>query len=158
MNHELLLFFCALWMGICLLFCYDWLRILRLIIPHSPTIVAVTDLLYWIGSGIYIFAVMYQKNDGIIRSYAVLGIILGMALYHFTLSEPFITIAVRIINFPVKIVKKSVKRLIFASRRVRIPLCRFLRKYMPRKRRYHRRNRKKRAEKVEEKSREESED
>lgn len=122
MNHELLLFFCSLWMGIFLLFCYDLLRIIRQLVRHSTFLVGLTDFFFWVGAAIYIFLGMYRRNQGIIRSYGILGIIAGMAVYHFCFSNTFVTVCVKMIKFPLKIAKKAIKRLLFGIRRVRISL------------------------------------
>lgn len=128
MNHELLLFFCSMGTGAGLLFCYDWIRIARKLIRHSPPAVSVVDLLYWIMAGILIFAVMYCQNDGIIRSYAMLGIVVGMAVYHRIVGENFVRFMVAAIKFPIKILKKPVKRLIFVIGRCNITLRRACRR------------------------------
>lgn len=127
MNHELLLFFCSMGTGICLLFVYDWIRILRKLFPHSSTVVSVVDFSYWIAGGIYIFSMMYRKNDGIIRSYAILGVLLGMTLYRVVFSEVFVNSLVKLLKIPIEFVKTIVKRLIFAVRSCRMTLYRFLR-------------------------------
>ncbi len=76
----------VLW-GALLLIIYDALRILRRIIIHSSLIVAIEDLIYWVISGLLIFHMMYQQNNGIIRGFAILAILLGMIFYHYTISE-----------------------------------------------------------------------
>lgn len=128
MNHELLLFFCSMGTGAGLLFVYDWIRIVRKLIRHSPHAVSAADLLYWIAAGIFIFAVMYCQNDGIIRSYAMLGIGCGMALYHKIVGEKFVRFMEAAIKFPIKILKKPLKRLLFVIRRCNITLHRACRR------------------------------
>lgn len=131
MNHELLLFFCSLWMGVFLLFGYDLLRIIRQLVHHSNFLIGLTDFLFWLGAAVYIFQGMYNKNQGIIRSYSILGIVLGMAAYHFYFSNAFVSICVKMIKFPLKIVKKIIKRLLFGLRRVRISLYEVLCRILP---------------------------
>ena len=128
MNHELLLFFCSMGAGAGLLFFYDWIRIVRNLIRHSPGAVSAVDLLYWIMAGVFIFVVMYCKNDGIIRSYAILGIVIGMAVYHRIVGESFVRFMVSVIKFPIKILKKPAKRLIFIIGRCNITLHRACRR------------------------------
>lgn len=128
MNHELLLFFCSMATGVGLLFFYDWIRIVRSIIHHSPRVVSAVDLLYWIVAGIFIFAVMYCQNDGMIRSYAMFGIVLGMLFYHKIVGKKFVHLMVCVIKFPIKILKKPVKRLIFVVERCKITLHRVCRR------------------------------
>lgn len=129
MNHELLLFFCSMGTGAGLLFFYDWIRIARKLIRHSPQAVSAVDLLYWIMAGILIFSVMYCQNDGIIRSYAMFGIAVGMAAYYKIVGETFVRFMSAVIKFPIKILKKPVKRLIFVIGRCNITLHRVCRRF-----------------------------
>lgn len=77
---------CVFW-GVLLLIFYDGLRIIRRIIFHNGFFVALEDLIYWTISGLLIFHMMYQQNDGIIRGFAILAMLLGMILYHESVSE-----------------------------------------------------------------------
>ena len=82
MQGELLLAADAFLAGVFLAACYDILRIFRNIADHSSFWVGMEDILYWCASGIYLFYVIYQGNDGIIRIYALFSIGLGALLYH----------------------------------------------------------------------------
>jgi spore cortex biosynthesis protein YabQ len=76
----------VLW-GVILLIVYDVLRIIRRIIIHNGFFVAFEDLIYWVVSSLLIFRMMYQQNNGIIRGFAILAMLLGMILYHSIFSE-----------------------------------------------------------------------
>ncbi len=94
MNKEILTelaFFgnCVLW-GIYLLVFYDVFRIIRRIFPRGAILVGIEDLLYWTVSSVLIFRMMYQQNNGIIRGFAILGMFLGMLLYHNLISDPLV--------------------------------------------------------------------
>lgn len=120
MNHELIFFFYAMGTGVSLLLIYDLIRIFRRLIPHKGMTISVIDFFYWIFAGFYLFAMIYCKNDGIIRGYAILGVFAGMYFYHCTISRYLVNFGVKILGFPVKIVKNLLKRLIFVTRRCKI--------------------------------------
>ena len=48
---------------------------------------AIEDILYWIVSAVLIFRMMYVRNNGIIRGFSLIGILLGMILYKYSISE-----------------------------------------------------------------------
>lgn len=67
--------------GIEMAIVYEGLRILRYLIRHGTFALAVEDLLYWIAYGILLFRMIYLENDGMIRGFALLAVLLGMILY-----------------------------------------------------------------------------
>lgn len=81
--HQELLFFCRTFLaGVCLAVCYDVLRIFRNLVSHSTFLMGMEDILYWCLAGFFLFSVIYGENDGIIRVYALLAIVLGAFVYH----------------------------------------------------------------------------
>lgn len=75
-----------LWGGI-LLLAYDMLRILRRLIPHDGFFIAVEDFFFWVIASLFIFAMIYRVNDGVIRGFSALGVVLGGVLYHYSISD-----------------------------------------------------------------------
>lgn len=84
---EGMLFVSSLLTGVVILLVYDTLRIFRRVVKHGKIWVSVEDMFYWIGVSIYIFYIMYQKNDGTIRGFAIIGIAAGMFFYNLTVSQ-----------------------------------------------------------------------
>lgn len=80
--------------GVILIFVYDLLRILRRLIPHGAVWVSVEDFLFWAGSAIAIFAMLYRENDGYLRGFSIGGVVLGMLLYSLTLSRFVVKLSV----------------------------------------------------------------
>lgn len=76
----------AFLMGVLLLFVYDMLRIVRRLVSHKIWVVGAEDLIFWIGSGLALFAMLYQENSGYIRGFVIGGVLLGMLLYNLVLS------------------------------------------------------------------------
>ena len=87
---ELMFFLSSLIWGAILFAAYDILRVLRNVFRHAKVIIAIEDIVFWVTAGILIFRMMYQMNDGIIRYYAVISIILGMKLYQWIFSAKIV--------------------------------------------------------------------
>jgi len=84
---EAEIFLKALATGVVLVFVYDWLRIIRRIIPHGNIWIAIEDFLFWMGSAIVIFSMLFRENDGYLRGFSLGGVALGMILYLACLSR-----------------------------------------------------------------------
>ena len=84
--RELQFFGLAVLRGVLILALYDGIRILRRIVPHGVLAVALEDVLYWIGTALLIFQLLYRENDGAVRGYALLAVAVGMLFYHQTIS------------------------------------------------------------------------
>ena len=76
----------ALATGAVLILVYDFLRIIRRLVPHGTIWIAIEDILFWVGSAVAVFAMLYQENDGYLRGFSIGGVVLGMILYSVTLS------------------------------------------------------------------------
>lgn len=90
MGKELILFMKSLWYGALLLMVYDCLRILRRVFRHSNGVVAFEDLLFWIGSGLFLFSRFFRENSGILRTYMFVGAAAGILAWYFSLSRFFV--------------------------------------------------------------------
>ena len=82
-RYETLLFFQSLCTGALLLLFYDLLRAFRAVVRHGGWWTAAEDLLYWVGVSIFGFAYVYQANQGILRSFLLLGLLLGAWICRF---------------------------------------------------------------------------
>lgn len=76
-KEEFLVFITALVTGGVLRTAYLCVDCLREIIPHRPKITAAEDILYWIGSALYVFVQIYHTSDGSVRWYFILGVVIG---------------------------------------------------------------------------------
>ncbi|GGD99640.1 spore cortex biosynthesis protein YabQ [Paenibacillus nasutitermitis] len=79
----------------------DELRIGRLWIP-------VFDLLYWIAATIIVFQVLSASNDGEVRAYVFLGLLLGIGCYYWLLSKP----VVKLVHFLIYAVRTLFQTLV----------------------------------------------
>ena len=76
-EKELAIFLQAVLSGnqICLM--YDILRVFRRLVKHNLLCVSIEDILFWIGTGFYLFVRIYETSNGTIRWYFVLGVLFG---------------------------------------------------------------------------------
>ncbi len=98
MSEQAWLFLLTVLTGMCVGLLYDLFRILRKVVRHHPFVVNIEDLVFWIlatGIGAYFFL---NENNGEVRIFAVLGIILGAVLYFAVLSRYIVTFGVWIVN------------------------------------------------------------
>jgi spore cortex biosynthesis protein YabQ len=95
---ELRFFGMSFYWGMFLLLIYDLLRILRRIVKHNNFFITVEDVIYWITDSVLIFRMMYQQNNGIIRGFSILAMLLGMLFYHAVFSEFLVRVISGIIN------------------------------------------------------------
>lgn len=68
--------------GVFLLFFYDVMRFPRLLWNHGKLWKFVSDYIYWVVAGFFVFVLIYQVNEGAIRGFAVMAMILGMLSYY----------------------------------------------------------------------------
>lgn len=110
---ELQFFLISILWGAVILLVYDILRIFRRLIPHNGLFLALEDLIFWVLSSVFIFAMIYTMNNGTIRGFSVMGMGIGMILYHFIFSELiviWITKALLLLLSPIRFVLSRIKR------------------------------------------------
>ena len=116
-SMEIRFFLASVLSGIILLIVYDVIRIIRRVIKHAWFFVALEDLIFWLLSGLFIFRMMYEMNNGTIRGFAVLGMLLGMIIYNQSLSPFF----VKGLSEFILLVKRGIAKVLrFLSKPVRI--------------------------------------
>jgi spore cortex biosynthesis protein YabQ len=130
MGKELLLFAKSLWYGSLLAIIYDGLRIWRRVIEHGNKGIAFEDLLFWIGSSLFLFSRFYRENEGVLRAYLFAGTAAGVLAWHYSLSTMFVEWLSGLLNKVKKILLIPAgkililgKRLKLWARRVKIGIC-----------------------------------
>lgn len=88
----------SLLLGAALFLLYDILRIFRRIVPHGNIWIGAEDFLYWIICTGAVFIMLYQENDGMVRGFALGGIVIGMCVYYFLLSRFVIRVNVLVLK------------------------------------------------------------
>lgn len=105
--------------GAGLIIFYDFFRVLRRIVPHGVFWLAVEDTVYWILCAVFVFAMLYQENDGLLRGFAIGGVMIGMITYNHFVSPVLIKYISRFFLVILKILKKMLKILIKPFRKIK---------------------------------------
>lgn len=100
---QLYNFFIFIILGIIVSFVFDIFRILRKKFKTSNFITYVEDFLFWIISGFLIISAIFKFNDGELRAYLFIGILLGIAIYIILFTKLVNKIILKILT-PVKII------------------------------------------------------
>lgn len=97
---------------------FDFFRILRRTIKTSNIITYIEDVLFWILTGLLVLYNIWYFNNGEIRVYMFLGIILGVLIYMSTLSNILIQIFSKILQIIIKILELPFKTIISIFRKI----------------------------------------
>lgn len=97
---------------------FDFFRILRRTIKTSNIITYIEDVLFWILTGLLVLYNIWYFNNGEIRVYMFLGIILGVLIYMSTLSNILIKIFSKILQIIIKILELPFKTIISIFRKI----------------------------------------
>ena len=73
--------------GIALMMVYDGLRIFRWLVRHDSFWTGIEDAAYWLFASFATFRLLFWHNDGVLRGYAVAGVLGGMVFYDRTGSR-----------------------------------------------------------------------
>lgn len=106
-------------LGAAMFLLYDLIRMFRRIFLHGIIWVSVEDFFYWLVVGSYFFLRLCQVNDGIIRAYILLGMVLGAWLYYRICSRYFVRWFTKIILRVKKRLKKWYKLVTIKIKKLR---------------------------------------
>ena len=104
--------------GIVIGILFDIFRILRITIKTSNIITYIEDVLFWILTGLLILYNIWYFNDGEIRIFMFLGMILGILIYISTLSSIFIKIFSKLLQTIIKLLKIPFKALLVIFQKI----------------------------------------
>ncbi len=117
--NELYILSEALLTGAAFTVSYDVLRIARRVVRHNIVFISIEDIVFWVACGLITFKMFYDYNGGTVRVHIMCALLLGIVLYHVSLSG----ILVRYISLLLtEIVKPVLKVLKFLSNKVKIVL------------------------------------
>ena len=97
-GREAIFFVSAIGVGVGLGLVYDFFRILRRVIRHGDVWVGLEDVIFWVMSTIVVFLLLYEKNDGMLRAFAFLGIWVGIIIYYLLFSGFVIKLSVLVLG------------------------------------------------------------
>ena len=79
-REEMMVFLAAVAAGGIVRLVYQCIRCFRRIVSHTLAAIGVEDMIFWLGSAVYMFVQIYHTSDGSIRWYFLLGVVLGVIL------------------------------------------------------------------------------
>lgn len=115
-TNQVYLFLVFLINGVVIGLLFDFFRIARKVIPTNDFITYVEDILFWMLTGAIVLYSIFVFNNGELRLFMFLGIILGAFSYMILISSYIIKINVKIINIlmiPFKIILKIIHKIFF---------------------------------------------
>lgn len=95
--------------GIALMVLYDGLRIFRWLVRHGSFWTGMEDVVYWLFASFSTFRLLFGQNDGVLRGYAVAGVLGGMVLYDRTGSRVLFAVLKKCSGW-IKMKRKGQKR------------------------------------------------
>ena len=104
-TNQAYLFLIFIINGILIGLLFDFFRISRKVIKTSNFVTYVEDILFWILTGLIVLYSVFTFNNGELRVFMFLGIILGTVIYMLSISSYIIKINIKIINIIKKIIK-----------------------------------------------------
>ena len=99
--------------GILIGLLFDFFRIMRRTFKTNNIITYIEDFIFWILTGIILLYSIFTFNNGEIRIYMFLGVLLGITLYMLSISSYVIKINVKIINFIKMIIAKIIEIILY---------------------------------------------
>ncbi|MEG0805674.1 MAG: spore cortex biosynthesis protein YabQ [Lachnospiraceae bacterium] len=105
--HELNFFLSSIFLGGLLLFYYDVIKLVRRIVPHGKFLMGIEDVIFWMLAAVSIFSMVFQKNQGLIRGFSIMGIVVGMLVYHLSFSRLFVFLIKKVEEKIKKVLKKK---------------------------------------------------
>lgn len=115
-TNQAYLFLIFIVNGIIIGLLFDFFRIARKVIPTNDFVTYIEDVLFWLLTGAITLYSIFVFNNGELRLFMFLGIILGAFIYLLVLSSYVIKINVKIINtilVPFKAIYRLLRKVIF---------------------------------------------
>ena len=76
-GKELFIFLLAVLAGAIVRLAYRCISCLREVVHHAHWVIELEDLIYWIGTAIFLFVQIYYTSSGSVRWYFILGVGIG---------------------------------------------------------------------------------
>lgn len=103
MENQVYLFGIFILNGLLIGLIFDFFRILRKCFKTKNWVTYIQDISFWIITGLIILYSIFKFNNGELRGYIFIGILLGISLYILIFSKTFIKVNLLIINFIKKV-------------------------------------------------------
>ena len=95
--NELLNLIIFIFTGIIIGILFDIFRIIRRSFKTPDILTYIEDVIFWLLTGVILLFTIFKFNNGEIRIYLFIGLIIGLIIYLLTISRYFIKICVKIL-------------------------------------------------------------
>ena len=126
-TNQAYLFLIFVLNGLLIGFIFDIFRILRISFKTKDFVTYIQDILFWLITGAIVLYSIFVFNNGEIRFYMFLGMVIGVILYILLFSKYIIKFNVQLINIikiiihkclniilvPITFIKKLLKKIFF---------------------------------------------
>lgn len=117
-NEQIELFIKCVGLGCVFGIYYDFFKSFRVVLKAKVLLSVIFDMLFWFCTSATLFVFLINFAVGENRGYIIFGVLLGILIYHFSLSRFIINIFVAIVSIlckilesPVCIAKKIIKKI-----------------------------------------------
>ena len=86
-QEEFMVFLAAVLSGGIIRLVYRCISCFRQIVRHNLTVIGIEDLIFWIGTAVYLFVQIYHTSSGSVRWYYILGVVVGACLMSWLLQK-----------------------------------------------------------------------
>ena len=76
-QEEFMVFLAAVLSGGIIRLVYRCISCFRQIVRHNLTVIGIEDLIFWIGTAVYVIVQIYHTSDGSVRWHFILGVVVG---------------------------------------------------------------------------------
>ena len=114
--EQLFSFFIFIIVGMIISLSFDIFRILRKVIKTTDIITYLEDVIFWIITMFIILISIFIFNNGELRLYIFIGMIIGIILYLIFISKYFIKFGIYILKISYKIINILFKPILFISK------------------------------------------
>ena len=76
-REEFMVFLAAVLSGGIIRLVYRCISCFRQIVRHNLTVIGIEDLIFWMGTAVYVFVQIYHTSDGSVRWHFILGVGVG---------------------------------------------------------------------------------
>ena len=110
--EQLYSFFIFFIIGIIISILFDIFRILRKSFKTPDFITYLEDIIFWVLTGLIVLYAIFKFNNGEIRSFIFVRIIVGILVYIFTISKYIVKYGAKILLFIKKILMYPIMKLV----------------------------------------------
>ena len=107
-EQQTIMFLVSIFGGIVIRFVYDIFKAIRYILKNNKQVTYISDILFWVFAAILAFYFLNISCNGEVRSFLILGFIIGASLYYFIIGDKFVKLICKLVMVSVKIILKPI--------------------------------------------------